>query len=123
MSDNQSENSQQWGAGPLDDGSLDDVAAAEAAVKIAQDSIWHAEEALEEAKRTHTRAKGFLEFIKSRPTWKQILVPTVDMTMPYVYTACMQLGYSFALVNGKIYKAGLPGEQMMDTGMREEDIT
>lgn len=124
MSDNQSENSQEWRCPETISvtGPEAEVIAAELAVAAAQDAIWRAEEAFEEAKRAHHRAKGYLIFAKSRPTWKGILVPGVNMNHNMLYTACVQLGYGFVLWNGEVYAVGMPGEQLMPTGVKEEDV-
>lgn len=133
MSDNQSENSSLWptvlaglqksrGSAVLHTFELTELAIAEQAVKDTEEAIWQAEQALDDARRDHVKAKGRLAFIKDRPTWKKILCPGVYIEFDRAYAMCMQLGYEFVLINEKIYKAGLPGEQLMDTGMTEEDI-
>lgn len=124
MSDNQSENSQTWRCPETVSvtGAEAELLAAEIAVRETEEAIWRAEEAFEEAKRAHIRAKGFLIFVKNRPTWKGILVPGVNMNHNMLYTACMQLGYGFVLWNGEVYAVGMPGEQLMPTGVKEADI-
>jgi hypothetical protein len=101
---------------------LTNLAATEIAVEQTKEAIWQAEEALGEAHRVHHQAKGYLAFIKNPPTWKKILCPSVDLGQSQAYAMCIQLGYEFVLLGGKIYKAGLPGEQLMDTGTVEADI-
>ena len=91
-------------------------------MREAQELLWTLEEQLEEAKRNLTRAKGKAQVLRDRPTWRKIFCPQVITTLPNLYTICMQTGYSYALWNGRIYRAGLPGEGMMDTGMIESDI-
>jgi hypothetical protein len=123
MSDNQSENSKEWRSPvTVHTYELTELAKAEMDVKNTEEAIWQAEDAVVEAKRAHLRAKGYLAFVKDPPTWKKILCPYVGLGQPQAYTMCMQLGYGFVLLEGKIYKAGLPGEQLMDTGMVEGDI-
>ena len=95
---------------------------AEIAVRDAQTLVWTLEEQLEEAKRDFVRAKGKLQLLKDKPTWRKIFCPQTITTLQNIYTICMQTGYSYALWNGRIYRAGQPGEGMVDTGMREEDI-
>ena len=95
---------------------------AQDAVRDAQELVWSLEEQLEEAKRQHIRAKGKLQILKDRPTWKKIFCPQTITTLQQIYTTCMQTGYSYALWNGRIYRAGMAGEGMVDTGMLEDDI-
>ncbi len=121
MSDNQSENAKDWGIyaaqppTPLEE--------AESAVREAQSLVWTLEEQLEQAKRDFVRAKGKLQVLKDKPSWRKIFCPQTITTLPNIYTVCMQTGYSYALWNGRIYRAGQPGEGMVDTGMLEGDIT
>ena len=126
MSDNQSENSDTCYPG-FDQAHADtahavEIAAAEDAVQAADNALFQAEEAVGEAKRALTRATGRLWLIKERPTWKQIFVAHVDTTADRLYTTCMQTGYRYVLWNGRIYRAGLPSEQLIDTGAIEADI-
>jgi hypothetical protein len=95
---------------------------AAAAVESAKQAVWQAEEALIDAKRALSLAEGRHWIAKDRPTWKQIFVPGVIMQPHELYTYCMQTGYSYALWNGKVFKAGRPAEQMIDTGALEADI-
>jgi hypothetical protein len=95
---------------------------AESAVKAAEQAVYQAEEALLDAKRALQKAEGHRWITMDRPTWKQIFVPGVIMQPHELYTYCMQTGYSYALWNGKIFKAGRPAEQMIDTGALEADI-
>lgn len=118
MSDNQSENNDRWGQSAP----VSEIDRADAAVRDAQELVWLLEEQLEEAKRNFTRAKGKLQLLKDKPTWRKIFCPQTITTLQNIYTVCMQTGYSYALWNGRIYRAGLPGEGMVDTGMLEEDI-
>lgn len=121
MSDNQSDNSTDWGA--MTAQPLTPIEEADIAVREAQELIWTIEEQLVEAKRQHLRAKGRAQVLRDRPTWKKIFCPQIITTLPNLYTICMQTGYSYALWNGKIFRAGQPGEGMVDTGMVEADIT
>lgn len=122
MSDNQSDNSDRWGYGAATAQLPTPLEEAEAELREAQALVRQLEEQLEEAKRALTRAKGKVQIVRDRPTWKKIFCPQTITTLQNVYTICMQTGYSYALWNGRIYRAGLPGEGMMDTGMLESDI-
>jgi hypothetical protein len=99
------------------------ILAAEAGLEVALGNVMVAEDALEEAKRALTRAEGRLLLAKNAPTWKKILCPGIQTDLRQLYTNCMQLGYSYALFNGRIYVAGPPAKGMIDTGLTEEDIT
>lgn len=123
MSDNQSDNSDRWGYGAATAQPPTAIEEAEAALRDAQELVWALEEQLEEAKRQLTRAKGRVQIVRDRPSWKKIFCPQTIMTLQSIYTACMQTGYTYALWNGRIYRAGNPSEGMVDTGMMESDIT
>lgn len=92
------------------------------AVESAELAVFQAEEALLEAKRVLKITEGRRWIVKDSPTWKQIFVPQMLMTPDQLYTQCMQTGYRYVLWNGRIYRAGRPGEQLIDTGVFEEDI-
>jgi hypothetical protein len=96
--------------------------AVESAVESAKQAVWQAEDALLDAKLALIAAEGRQWIVKDRPTWKQIFVPGVLMQLHEIYTYCMQTGYSYAMWNGRIFKAGRPSEQMIDTGAVEADI-
>lgn len=144
MSDNQSDNTEHWGPesvrahqecadainGPLTTESIrHELSAQEVAhrrVQAAEEAVYQAEDALIEAKMNLEKAKGRLWLITHQPTWKNIFRAGSAFAgnggMANLYTLCMQNGYDGALIYGKIYRAGLPGEGMIDTGLREEDI-
>lgn len=118
MSDNQSENSAEWGLPRARATALD----AEREVQRAEQEVSFAEEALREAYAHLRRAEGKLLLQTVHLSWKDILVPKTSAMLENIYTACMQLGYGYALWNGRVFRAGAPGEGMVDTGIVEEDI-
>jgi hypothetical protein len=125
MSDNQSNNSQDWGNpanGQRLAHSADPVALAKGVVKLAEQAVDLAEHQLQDAKTALKIAQGRLHIAIDRPTWKKILCPGIIMDESGLYTLCIQSGYSYALWNGRIFRAGNRSEQMVDTGATEADI-
>ena len=68
------------------------------------------------------RATAVLAVRKGQPTRADILNPNVLLDLDKLYTYCMQLGYRFAVRNGTVWVAGLPGEQMMDSFLPYKDF-
>lgn len=103
-----------------------DQAAAEAAAQKAideiQNQIWILEAQIEEAKMAYFVAQGRFKVVKHRPKRHEVLIPTTQVPAQQIYTYCMQLGYRFALVNGTVHYAGLPGEGLINSGLKLEDL-
>lgn len=117
MSDTQLDSSN-WG-NPANQTSL---AAADEALVIARRRLWELQAAVEEAQDAVLLAEGRVWLERERPTWKEILSPQVPTALSQLYTYCMQLGFKYAVFNDCIYRAGTPGEGMMNTGAKIEDI-
>lgn len=78
---------------------------------------------LEQAALAHTQAKALQAFAQHKPSLTQILNPPVAFSNPaHLYTACMQMGFTFGVFNGTIHYASKPGEGMMDTTLKIEDL-
>jgi hypothetical protein len=126
VSDNQSENSASWGPGDAEAheacARAVEVAAAEREVQAAEELVWSLEEQLKEAKRQLIIAEGRVHLARLAPKRHQVLTSSVNHNRDQLYTYCMQLGYQFALLNGKVHYAGRPGEGLMNTGASLEDL-
>lgn len=99
-----------------------ELAAAEQAAQAARELVWAMEEQLEEAKRQLTLTEGRVHLVRLNPKRHQVLTPSVNHNRDQLYAYCMQLGYSFALLNDKVHYAGRPGEGLMNTGASLGDL-
>ena len=66
--------------------------------------------------------QGRVYYYTFKPKRSEILNPSTSVNSAQLYTYCMQLGYRFAMHNDKVHYAGKPGEQMVNTGFKLEDV-
>lgn len=99
-----------------------DLQASERELERIQHDLAVAEEQLVEAQRALTIAQGRVYYHTYKPKRHEVLNPSTSVHGAQLYTYCMQLGYRFAMLNGKVHYAGTPSEGMVNTGINLEDV-
>ena len=132
MSDNQSDNSYEWASSSLVGGGLSrsrrnaptvdthSLKLAEAKMRLedAQQELWRAEHALEDARAAFTKAQAELQQVVDPIKWRQVLCPIKVIAFSELIELAAKSGHKYVLHHGKVYRA----ENGEDTGVREEDV-
>lgn len=99
-----------------------DLQLAERKLREAEQELVLANEALLDAQVARIQAQGRVYYHTFKPKRHDVLNPSSQFDANTLYTYCMQLGYRFGMLNDTVHFAGKPGELMVDTGIKLDQV-